>query len=154
MPSSLKVVPLPVTKKEKRRAEDKWSAQVIKLGYTPLPSLLLRGQAKLKLNPVQLNVLIQIIEHWWDADRDPFPSKDTIATRIGMSPRQVQRVLTQLEKAGMLKRKKRYLGHKGQTSNAYALDGLVEKLKKVEPEFRKLVDQNRIRRKKVESPAA
>jgi Helix-turn-helix domain len=153
-PQLANVIAWPIDKKARRRAEDKWSSQVIKLGYTPLPSLLLRAQAKLKLTPAQLNVLIQIIEHWWEADKDPFPAKETIARRMDMSPRQIQRILTQLEKSGHIKRIKRYLGHKAQTSNAYSLDGLVKKLAALEPEFRKAQEQNKLRRKKVEAGTA
>jgi len=42
---------------------------------------------------------------------------------MNKSPRQVQRILTQLEKAGHITRIERFLGYKAQTSNAYALDG-------------------------------
>jgi hypothetical protein len=153
-PEQTNVVQLQINKKERRRAEDKWTPAVIKLGYTPLPSLLLRAQAKLKINPIQLNVLIQIIEHWWDAGKNPWPAKETIARRMDKSPRQIQRILTQLEKAGHIKRIKRFLGYKAQTSNAYSLDGLVKKLVALEPEFRKAIEQNKIRRRKVEAGTA
>src|SRR6185437_11078863 len=139
------VIQMPLPKKAKQRAEDKWSPQVMKLGYTPLPNLLLRAQGKLKLSPVMLNVLVQLAEHWWEADKDPFPAKDRIATRMGKSPRQIQRYIAQLEKRGLVKRIKRFLGRKAQTSNAYSLDGLITKLKAVEPEFAKEAEQNRIR---------
>jgi len=151
---SADIIALPINKKQRRRAEDKWSPQVIKLGYTPLPSLLLRAQAKLKIKPMQLNVLIQIIEHWWEADKDPYPAKETIARRMNKSPRQIQRILTQLEKAGHIKRIERFLGHKAQTSNAYSLDGLVKKLIALEPEFRKAVELNKIKRRKMEAGTA
>ena len=95
---------MPLPKKAKQRAEDKWSPQVMKLGYTPLPNLLLRAQGKLKLSPVMLNVLVQLAEHWWEADKNPFPAKDRIAIRMGKSPRQVQRYITKLENAGFVKR--------------------------------------------------
>ena len=145
------VIPLPVTKKDRRRAADKWTAPVIKLGYTQLPSLLLKAQAKLKLTPVQLNVLLHLIEPWWDADRLPWIAKDTIAQRMRKTPRSIQRVITQLEKAGHLKRIERFYGQKQQTANGYALDGLVKKLVAIEPEFRKAKEQNRLRKKKVEA---
>jgi DNA-binding MarR family transcriptional regulator len=148
------VIKLAVEKKPKRRADDKWSHQVVKLGYTTIPSLLLRAQAKLKITPVQFNVLMQVIEHWWDADEDPWPSKDTIARRMRKSPRMVQRYLSELEKKGLVSRIKRFKGKKRQTSNAYSLAGLVRKLKEVEPEFTKERDQKRIRAKKVETAAA
>jgi hypothetical protein len=152
-PSTPNVVKFPVERKELRRAADKWTPAVIKLGYTTLPSLLLRAQAKLKINPVQLNVLIQLIEHWWEADKNPFPAKETIARRMNKSTRHIQRILTQLENVGYIKRIERFLGHKAQTSNAYSFDGLVKKLVALEPEFRKAAEQNKIRRKKVETAA-
>lgn len=152
-PDLQNVVKFPVEKKELRRASDKWTPAVIKLGYTTLPSLLLRAQAKLKLNPSQINVLIQLIEHWWEADKNPFPAKETIARRMNKTPRHIQRILTQLEKAGHIKRIERFLGHKAQTSNAYSFDGLVKKLVALEPEFRKAAEQNKLRKKKVETAA-
>jgi hypothetical protein len=146
------IIPLPgMTKKDKRRSEDKWTAQVMSLGFTPLPSLLLRAQARLGLSPDQLNVLLQIIEHWWEADKLPFPSKDMLARRMGKSARQVQRYLTQLEKDGFITRVERYNGRKAQVSNGYDLSGLVAKLVNIEPEFQKITEQHRLRRKKVET---
>lgn len=46
-----------------KRADYKWSTQVLKLGYPALPSVLLRGQAKLKISPPQFNILAQFCEH-------------------------------------------------------------------------------------------
>jgi hypothetical protein len=74
-----------------RRAEDKWSKQVMKFGYTTVPNLLLRVQGKLGISPDQFNVLLHLIEHWWDAEKDPYPGKDTIARRMGRSSRMIQR---------------------------------------------------------------
>src|SRR5258708_25233247 len=151
-PTPTNVISLPLQPKKKRmRAEDKWSAKVMKLGYTPLPNLLLRGQAKLKLTPLQFNITAQLLMHWWDADDYPYLAKETIGTRIGKSSRQEQRVLTQLEKKGHLKRIPRYFGKKQQTSNAFSLDGLVTKLKAIEPEFTKAAEQARLKRKKLEA---
>jgi len=48
---------------------------VIKLGYNPLPSLLLKAQAKLKINPIQLNVLVQISQHWLEPTKIRFPRR-------------------------------------------------------------------------------
>jgi len=101
-PATATIIPMPgLSKKDRRRSEDKWTAQVIRLGYTVVPSLLLRAQAKLGLTPEQLNVLLQLAEHWWEADKEPYPSKETLARRMHKSPRQVQRYLTQLEDAGL-----------------------------------------------------
>jgi predicted transcriptional regulator len=131
------IISLPVTKKDKRRAEHKYSAPVMKHGYTMLPNLLLQAQGRLNISHAQFNILVQLIGHWWDADKEPHPAKDTIARRMGKSPRQIQRYLTELEEAGLIKRIKRFKGHKAQTTNGYALDGLVAKLKEIEPQFQK-----------------
>lgn len=148
------IIPLPLPKRERRKAEDKWSPQVMKFGFTPLPNLLLRAQGKLKLTPMQINVLVHLAEHWWEADKNPFPAKERIALRMGKSSRQIQRYITQLEKGGFVKRIARYSGRKAQTSNEYSLEGLVRKLKAVEPEFTKAANLNRNRRKKLEASSA
>ena len=105
----------------------------MKFGYTMIPNLLLQAQGRLGISPVQL---IQLIQHWWDAGNDPFLAKETIARRMGKSPRQIQRYLTELEDAGFVRRIPRYKGHKAQTSNAYGLDGLVLKLSAIEASVR------------------
>jgi hypothetical protein len=150
-PKTDNVIPLPVSKKERRKAEDKWTGPVVRLGYTQLPSLLLKGQAKLKLTSPELNVLLHIIEPWWDADRLPWIAKDTIAARMRKQPRHVQRIITRLEKGGFIRRVSRYYGKKQQTANGYSLDGLVKKLIDIEPAFRREKEQNKLRRKKVEA---
>jgi hypothetical protein len=147
------IIQLPVSKKDRRRAEHKFGAPVMKLGYTMVPNLLLQGQGRLGISPVQLNVLVQLIQHWWDAQSDPFLAKETIARRMGKSPRQIQRYLTELEEAGLIKRIPRFKGHKAQTSNAYGLDGLVAKLAEIEPAFTKEAEQKRLRQKKIETRA-
>ena len=59
-----------------RASEEKWGAAVMKLGFCIVPSLLLRAQRRLKLNPTQLAVLMQLCDYWWDPARKPYPSKD------------------------------------------------------------------------------
>jgi hypothetical protein len=155
LPPTATVIPLPTPKKKGgKRAEDKWSPQVLKFGYTALPNLLLRAQARLKISPMQFNVLAQLAEHWWDAEKFPFPAKDTIARRMGKSPRQVQRYITQLEKAGMIKRIERFSGKKAQINNGYSFDGLIKMLKDIEPEFTKAAEQKKLKAKKLETATA
>lgn len=151
---SAEIIALHLPKKDRRRAEDKYTAAVMKHGYTMLPNLLLQAQGRLQIGHAEFNVLVQLIAHWWDADKDPHPAKETIARRMGVSGRQVQRYLTALEKAGLIKRIERFKGHKAQTTNGYALDGLVAKLKEIEPEFAKALEQRKVRQKKVETPAS
>jgi hypothetical protein len=151
---SAEIIKLHLSGKEKRRAEAKFGAPVMKHGYTLLPNLLLQAQGRLGIGHAEFNVLVQLIYHWWEADKDPYPAKETIALRMGLSPRQVQRVLTRLEKSGWIRRIERFTGKQAQTSNAYDLSPLVRQLGHIEPEFRKVAEQNRIRQRRVEGGAA
>lgn len=117
-----------------KASEKKWGLDVLRLGYCLLPSLLFRAQRKLNISALQMAVLLQLLEHWWEADRAPYPSKETIAHRLDMSARQVQRHIATLEAAGYVRRRIRKAVHLGQLSNFYEFDGLVAALNRIAPE--------------------
>ena len=135
-----------------KASERKWGKAVMGLGFCIVPSLLLRAQRRLRLTPTQLAVLMHLADYWWDVDRKPYPSKRTLAERLGKSPRQVQRIIAELEAAGLVERIERRAAHKGKLSNIYDLSGLVKRLKELEPEFREVEEEVRSRRKEVASP--
>ena len=85
-----------------RGFEEKWGPMAGKVGFTMIPTTLLRGAARLQLDPPKFAIVLQLLEHWWERDRDPYPSKETIATRVKLSPRQVQRHIAVLEKEGLV----------------------------------------------------
>ena len=124
----------------------------MELGFCIVPSLLLRAQRRLGLNPVQLAVLMHLADIWWYADRRPYPSKKTLGERLGLGPRQVQRYIAELEEAGLVRRIERRAGHQGKLSNEYDLSGLVKRLKDLEPEFREVEEENKSRRRAVARP--
>lgn len=129
-----------------KASADKWGAKVIALGFCMLPSLLLRAQRRLRLSPTQLAVLIQLADFWWDAGRKPFPKKADLAQRLGLSERQVQRYIAELEEAGFVRRIERRAMHRGKISNEYDLQGLVDKLAEIEPDFREAAEGARAAR--------
>jgi DNA-binding transcriptional ArsR family regulator len=139
-----KVVPFQ-PKTAVKAIEKKWGHDVLRHGWCPLPSLLFRAQRKLNISALQMAVLLQILEHWWEAERAPYPSKETIAHRLDMSARQVQRHISALEKAGYVKRRERKTVDNGQLSNFYELDGLVAALKRIEPEVAQAFAESRQR---------
>jgi len=123
--------------KELKASEKIWGKSVIGLGYTIIPSLLLKSQNRLGIKPTELAVILQIALHWWEHDKKPFPSKQALSDRLGISPRQVQRIIARLEEEKLINRVERFAQNHGRTSNIYDLTGLVEKLKQLEPEFKK-----------------
>lgn len=138
--------------KSTKASAAKWGGDVMELGFCILPSLLFRAQRRLCLTPVQLAVLLQLADFWWDAARKPFPKKADLAERLGLSDRQVQRHIAGLEAAGFVRRIERTAPLRGKISNEYDLSGLVAKLKALEPEFREVAEQTKARKQAVARP--
>lgn len=123
------------TKPDQQESRKKWGSAVIDEGFSIIPSVLLRAQQRVGVNATQLAILLHIIDFWWEEDRRPHPSKATLAERLGISPRQVQRHIAEMEKAGLIKREMRILPGKGRSSNFYDLSGLVAKLAAIAPDM-------------------
>ena len=79
----------------------KWG-DAIKAGYQGLPDALVRGQHLLKLSATDVVVIANINQAWWFADRLPYLQPHTIAKRMGISERSVQRSLERMRKKGYL----------------------------------------------------
>jgi hypothetical protein len=137
-----------------RASERKWGKSVMDLGFCIVPSLLLRAQARMGLNPTQLALLMHLADYWWDADRKPYPMVKTLGERLKLGPRQVRRYLAELETAGLIKRVERRAAHRGKMSNVYDLSGLVNRLKELEPEFRQVEAEVKKKRRAVTRPGA
>jgi hypothetical protein len=93
--------PLEVSYPEKGRVKDRFGV-VADAGFQPLPDVLLFNQAELGLRSEDLNVLLHVTAHWYLPERMPFPRAATIAKRMGVSERTVQRTLTRLRKLGLI----------------------------------------------------
>lgn len=117
---------------------DKWGEQVAQRGFAQIPNyLLLLNQFLLKekrLSPVELLVLIQLVGSWWKKDAMPFPSMTTLATRCGVSSRQIQRAINRLEGEKLIRRVNRRT-QGVVSSNAYDLEPLVGLLNVVADAF-------------------
>jgi hypothetical protein len=111
-----------------------WGEKIVERGFTQVPNYLMMINQFLaeerRLTPVQLLVLLQLVYNWWEKDKPPFPSMQTMARRLGVSERQVQRAITDLEKKDIIKRVKRAQGNL-RASNAYDMSGLVSILGEV-----------------------
>jgi hypothetical protein len=115
--------------KKIRTLEKKWGNNTVSLGWTAIPNILLERQQALGLDCVDLNILLVLMKHWWDHDRSPYPSKQTIADIIGRDKSTVQKHIVKMESNGIMSRVKRHYNSGGQTSNGYDLSGLISKVK-------------------------
>ncbi|TKR30456.1 helix-turn-helix domain-containing protein [Luteimonas gilva] len=131
------IIDFPKAKAEKTisSTERIWGKAVCSHGYAGIPSILIKGQRRLGLSPMQLNICIQLLDYWFDPARKPFPSKKDLAQRIGCTEKTVQNNVREMEKAGLIKRQLRKTAAGDWNSNIYHLDGLVEKVQALEPEF-------------------
>jgi hypothetical protein len=93
-------------------------------GWSPIPDVLLFSQSRLKIKGDDLVVLLNLMAHYYVKNEMPFIRPTTIAKRMGVSQRTVQRSLARIFKLGLLwKGKHKELGHL-----TYDLTPLIEKL--------------------------
>jgi len=118
----------------KHQTQEKWGDVVGKgarKGFTIVPELLLKHQGDLKITAIEMNVLINLIAHWWYAERQPFPSDQKIADRMGVNARTVQRAMASLEEKRLIDRnatKYRLTSGDYQSRRLVDLRGLKKKL--------------------------
>ena len=105
----------------------KWGEAAV-AGWQGLPDVLLKNQHKLDLTPTELVVLINVLSFWWYADELPYPRISTLAKRMNVTPRTVQRCLQRLNERGLLQ-KKIDIGEDGKSREVLDPDGLVAALK-------------------------
>ena len=77
------------------RVREKWGF-VTDPGFLTLPYVLLLHQSDLKISSEHLNVLLNFIAHWHAKGRMSRPRTATIARRMGISTRTVQRAVAWL----------------------------------------------------------
>ena len=113
-------------------------------GWTAVPSILLDKQHALGLDPVDVNILLQLAKYWWHTGNLPHPSKATLAELMNVDPSTVRRRISRMVAAGFIRRVPRYdLKHGGQASNAYEFDGLIKAATPFALEALKVRDERR-----------
>jgi DNA-binding MarR family transcriptional regulator len=94
-------------------------------GWSPIPDVLIFNQGTLGLRSEDLNVLLNLIAHWYLPGTTPFVRPTTIARRMGVSTRSVQRSIARLIRENFVAKTK----HPTNGHVAYDLTPMVEKLK-------------------------
>lgn len=108
---------------------EKWG-EALDAGFQLLPDVLLKHQHRLGLKPTDVLVLIHLTMNWWYAERLPFPRPSTIARRMGVGVRTVQRSLRRLEDLRLVK-KVRQQAKDVPVSFAFDLSALVKVLQEL-----------------------
>jgi DNA-binding transcriptional regulator YhcF (GntR family) len=106
--------------------EKKWGKALINSGWTAFPSVIIEKQHALGLTAMDINIILYLSTHWWEAERKPYPSKKTIAQALGVTPRTIQKRIAALEQLNFIRRVYRPHELKGNDTNIYDFTGLIE----------------------------
>ncbi|MDU4222214.1 MAG: helix-turn-helix domain-containing protein [Clostridium perfringens] len=126
--------------------EKKWGENSMVMGWTAIPTSMLFLQAELSITPLGFNILINLISHWWESDEHPYPSQESLAKRMGVSKRSIQREISSLIEKNLLEKtatkssNKKYKGR-----NTYDLSKMVRALNEKTPEKVRNMQRNRIK---------
>ncbi|TQE98517.1 MAG: helix-turn-helix domain-containing protein [Spiribacter salinus] len=123
----------------RERVRQKWGTAVDEgfTGFQMVPDVLVRSQKRLGLTSAEMMVLLNILMHWWTADRWPHPRLATIARRMGVEERTVQRHVGKLEKVGLVKRLPPEQDPGGGPSRRrFDLTGLIARLEELADQMR------------------
>ena len=101
---------------------------MIAAGYTVLPTVVLKYQQRLELDPLDINLLMHLLSYWLQKETLPHPGKKALALAVGVDPSTVRRRLKALEERGFIKRHPRRSSNKSSQTNLYDLTGLIQKL--------------------------
>ncbi|CAM4057471.1 helix-turn-helix domain-containing protein [Corallococcus exiguus] len=133
-PEPPELAPATVKGRDKRNIE-KWGQTAWKSGWMAVPSVLITHQARLGLEPSDLNVLLHLIARWWDPNRKPYLGKKEMAEAMGgVSLRTVQRSLSRLRNANLIVQHPRLRFDGSHTTPEYDLSGLVGRLNQLAQE--------------------
>lgn len=123
-------------KKEKSPIQEKWgdAVQSGKRGFLSIPDLLIMNQARLNLDTTDMVILLNILVHWWTVDELPHPRLSSIAKRIGVSTRTVERRVQKMQNMGLVERlpsEQKYTASGKFTVRKFKLTGLIKTLEKL-----------------------
>lgn len=114
--------------------QDKWGKEALSMGWAAIPSSLFFLQSQLQISPTGMNILVNLVMHWWGEEERPHPSQASLAARIGVSERTIQREIADLVEKGILRKKASPTHHpKFRGRNLYDLTPLVIQLNELAP---------------------
>lgn len=111
---------------EDKAIVDRWGKDLTAAGWTAIPNVLFEYSQELGLKSHHIVIILHLAGYWWRKGNDPFPSKATLARKIGVDSRTVQRAIAELEHKGYIERNQRFASSGGNLSNSYSFDGLIK----------------------------
>lgn len=107
--------------------ERRWTAALVRPGWTALPSVIIDRQQALGLDPIDMNIILHLAKHWWQKDNPARPSKASVAAAMNVNVSTIRKRIARMERDGLIHRVARYHPVSGrQENNAYLFDGLIK----------------------------
>lgn len=140
-------MPNKVELNSKENLEKKWGTSSLDLGWTAIPTALLFLQSELKISTLGMNILLNLIMHWWERDERPYPSQESIAKRMGVSKRSVQREIAKLCESGLIEKTPSAVtdpNYRGR--NTYDLTALARRINAEAPVLKEKILDRKLKR--------
>lgn len=112
-----------------RENEKKWGKEVMAVGWTGMPNIIIKRQKQLGLEALDINIILHLMSYWWKAGELPFPSKKTLAEAMSVDESTIRRRIARLEAGGLVKRIVRRVDGDRNKTNQYDFSGLIEAVK-------------------------
>jgi DNA-binding transcriptional regulator YhcF (GntR family) len=111
-----------------RQLQQRWGTELVAAGWVALPTIILERQDALGLDPLDINVILHIAKHWFEAGNLPHPSKGSIAKAMQVTPRTIQKRFSKLDGLGFVQRIERRgpKGTKGSQTSKFDFSGLIK----------------------------
>src|SRR4051794_32133875 len=81
---------------DKRPISIRFGDAVLDAGHTSVPNLVLDNYVELGLSAAQMMFAIHVWQHWW-TERNPHPSLERIAQKMGVTRRQARNYAQRLK---------------------------------------------------------
>lgn len=103
---------------------------VLDAGHTAMPNLVLDNYAELGVSAVQMMFAIHVWQHWW-TERNPHPSLEKIAQKMGVTRRQARNYAQRFKELGLVRIEERHAVGQGQLTNEYDFSPLISAVVKL-----------------------
>lgn len=88
-----------------RAVSARWSTAIVNRGWVPVANNFLDNYSALGISSREAMLVIHLISYKWGTDA-PWPRYDVLAARMGVTSKQVQRLVRALEVKGFLRRER------------------------------------------------
>lgn len=112
-----------------KQLKQKWGKELIDVGYTVIPNIIIQKQKQLGLDPIDINIILHLCCYWWKPHDLPYPGKKKIAEAMGIDESTVRKRIKKLEDANLVRRKYRKHPEFGQQTSEYDIAGLISAAK-------------------------